>query len=146
MYILTLITPILISLSNVTPSLECEAQIKLYDNNPFCIQYADNEEERRHGLMFQYNIPLNYGMLFDFNYPQIIKMWMRNTPTSLHMIFMDEDYCVTHIQESTTPLSDEIITTTKLSRYVLEISHKNNLINIIELGKCYKELEKSQPG
>jgi uncharacterized membrane protein (UPF0127 family) len=63
-----------------------------------------------------------HGMLFVFGPPREIHMWMRNTPLSLDMIFIDETGEVKNIAERTTPFSDAIIDSGVPVSFVLEIN------------------------
>ena len=88
----------------------------------FTAEIADTGEERAKGLMFRETMPSKHGMLFDFGEKRRIQMWMRNTPLSLDMIFLDEQGTVRKIAERTTPFSDTIIDSDEPVTHVLEIN------------------------
>ena len=91
--------------------------------------------------MFREFLPNNKGMLFDFKEEGIHGIWMKNTLISLDIIWLDEDFNITHIKESVPPCINEPCTTYKNtvpSRFVLEInSKKSTTLNLGEKGVLY---------
>src|SRR5882757_4275159 len=63
----------------------------------FNIWLADTEAHREQGLMFVKSLEPNTGMLFIFDEPQIVTMWMKNTLISLDMVFIDKNGHVTRV-------------------------------------------------
>lgn len=61
-------------------------------------------------------------MIFIFESPRIINMWMKNTYIPLDMIFIDENNQIIKIEKNTTPHSLEIISSDKKAIKVLEIN------------------------
>lgn len=88
----------------------------------FVVEIADEQEEREVGLMFRENLPPDQGMLFDFGTDRLVTMWMRNTPLSLDMVFIDRSGTVILVAENTTPFSTDIISSREPVRYVLELN------------------------
>ncbi|WP_083649641.1 DUF192 domain-containing protein [Salaquimonas pukyongi] len=88
----------------------------------FTAEIADDPQERSRGLMFRKSMPPKHGMLFDFGEVRPVHMWMRNTPLSLDMVFLDETGTVTSIAERTTPFSDAIIDSGGPISHVLELN------------------------
>jgi uncharacterized membrane protein (UPF0127 family) len=60
------------------------------------------------------------GMLFIFETPQTQTFWMRNTPSSLDMIFVDAGGRVLNVAAHTTPMSDRLYSSDGPAKYVLE--------------------------
>lgn len=87
----------------------------------FTIEVAVTEAERAKGLMYRTELAEGRGMLFDFKPDQEVSMWMRNTYISLDMIFIRGDGRILRIAESTTPLSETIISSGGPVRGVLEV-------------------------
>nr|WP_306266629.1 DUF192 domain-containing protein [Pararhizobium sp. IMCC3301] len=88
----------------------------------FIVEIADEPTEREVGLMFRVELPQDQGMLFDFEEDRNVTMWMRNTPLSLDMVFIDRSGQVVRVAPNTTPFSTDIISSGQPVRYVLEIN------------------------
>ena len=86
------------------------------------VEVAADEQRRRLGLMGRTELPARHGMLFDFGAPTLVTMWMKDTPLSLDMLFLDEHGQVVGLQARTTPYSVALIPTVQPVRYVLEIN------------------------
>jgi uncharacterized protein len=82
---------------------------------------ADTMETRMRGLMFVTRLEPWRGMLFDFGTPGIIEMWMKNTPLSLDMLFIEAGGRIVHIEAQTRPFSTELISSRRKVLAVLEI-------------------------
>ena len=91
------------------------------DRHVFQVELALTPEERSQGLMFRQKLAPDRGMLFDFEQPQRITMWMRNTFISLDMLFIDTGGTIIRIAPRTIPKSEAIIRSGGLARYVLEV-------------------------
>ena len=85
------------------------------------IEVADTPEARIKGLMERWSLPELHGMLFIFDYPEIHRFWMHNTPLSLDMIFVDENRRILNIAESTTPISKQTYSSRGPAKYVVEV-------------------------
>lgn len=75
----------------------------------FEIELANTPARRSHGFMFREEIPKHTGMLFDFEKVRPVAMWMKNTPTSLDMLFIDANGKIRHIFEHTEPFSETVL-------------------------------------
>ena len=73
------------------------------------VEITETMEEKARGLMFRMRLPDGEGMLFGYDPPREITMWMRNTLIPLDMVFIRSDGVVHRIEASTHPLSEEII-------------------------------------
>jgi len=85
------------------------------------IEVADTPEARIKGLMERWSLPELHGMIFIFDYPEMQRFWMHNTPLSLDMIFVDENRRILNIAESTTPMSKQMYTSRGPAKYVVEV-------------------------
>ena len=88
----------------------------------FNVEMALEVEQQRVGLMYRQRVRPNEGMLFDWNRPRDAAMWMKNTVTSLDMIFISQDGRIIHIAENTVPRSLAIIPSNGLARATLEVA------------------------
>ena len=112
--------PLVITTSNGSVSYELEV--------------ADTDSERAAGLMFRTDLPQNRAMLFDFGQTRAVSMWMKNTPSPLDMLFVDENGVVVAVARNTTPQSLNVISSPVPVLYVLEINAGQAAINNIKAG------------
>ena len=71
----------------------------------FNVEMAMTPQQHEQGLQFRTYMAPSAGMLFDFGKLQFVSFWMKNTPISLDMLFLDETGVVVNIAEATTPFS-----------------------------------------
>lgn len=74
----------------------------------FVVELADTAESRRRGLMYRTDLPDGTGMLFDFEKPRPVGMWMKNTLIPLDMLFIDSGGRVVHIEHEAEPHSLQV--------------------------------------
>ena len=98
--------------------------IKLNSNESieFSVLIAESNKDRRQGLMHIEFMEENQGMLFVFNPPRRVSMWMRNTPMSLDILFINRNGEVINMEENTTPYSTKALSSGGTIRWVLEIN------------------------
>lgn len=92
------------------------------ERHAFSVFVADTDEARSRGLMFVTRLEPDQGMLFDFESPQHVHMWMKNTPLSLDMLFITGNGEIARIEARTRPFSTEVIASGSEVRAVLEIN------------------------
>jgi len=73
----------------------------------FKVELVNTQETRRLGLMYRTELAPNAGMLFDFEEPQPVSIWMKNTLISLDIAFIDETGIIKRITADATPRSLE---------------------------------------
>jgi uncharacterized membrane protein (UPF0127 family) len=88
----------------------------------FTAEIADTEELRTRGLMFRHYLPEDKAMLFDYQQPRPVAMWMKNTNISLDMLFIREDGTIAAIAQDTVPQSLDTISVQEPVRGVLELA------------------------
>ena len=86
------------------------------------IWLADSDVHRQQGLMWVKSLPDKTGMLFVFDRPQQIQMWMKNTLIPLDMLFIDANGRIDSIAVNTTPMSLKIIAAENPVLGVLELA------------------------
>lgn len=91
------------------------------DSLIFEVEIANTVEQRQLGLMHRTYLPWKTGMFMDFEYEQVINMWMKNTPLPLDMIFVDSDGTIFKIVEDTKPYTFDTVSSDQPGRYVLEV-------------------------
>jgi len=88
----------------------------------FDVEIANTDEKRTVGLMYRRSLGENAGMLFLYEPPQPISMWMRNTYIPLDMIFISPDNRVHRIVERTEPFSLQTIPSGGTVKGILEVN------------------------
>lgn len=84
-------------------------------------EVAAKEAERQQGLMFREKMEPNEGMVFLFEAPAGVCMWMKNTLIPLSVAFMDENGKIVNIEDMQ-PQTTESHCAKKPVRYALEMN------------------------
>jgi uncharacterized membrane protein (UPF0127 family) len=87
----------------------------------FEVEIAETPQARSRGLMYREALAADAGMLFDFQEEREVAFWMRNTLIPLDMIFIEASGRVAHIARETVPLSEELVPSRAVVRFVLEV-------------------------
>jgi uncharacterized membrane protein (UPF0127 family) len=88
----------------------------------FNVEMAISPDQQTTGLMFRREVPADGGMLFDWGAARESDMWMRNTISSLDMLFINADGTIRHIAEHTVPRSLATIASGGPVRATLEVA------------------------
>ena len=123
LFLLSFILFFLYSLNSFAEFTKKELLISNSDNElkKFTVEVADNDKLRSLGFMGRTDIPEGTGMLFIWNDEAYRNFWMKNTPSSLDIIFFDKNGYFINVQENTIPYSLDNIPSLKPSKYVLEL-------------------------
>lgn len=106
------------------------------------IYLANTDQQKAQGLMFIRKLSALEGMLFRYEQPSRITMWMKNTYVPLDLIFADVTGTITGIANNTRPLSTKRITSSDNSIWVLEVNAGSSRRwrvkpgDKIQLGRC----------
>lgn len=84
------------------------------------VEVAEDEYEQATGLMFREDLSENQGMIFIHEDENLRYFWMKNTPLSLDMIFVDSNMKIVHIEKYTEPMSEELYPSKYPAQYVVE--------------------------
>lgn len=84
-------------------------------------EVATTPAQREQGLMFREKMGPNEGMLFIFEGPASVCMWMKNTLLPLSVAFMDEHGRIVNIEDMK-PQTLDSHCSAKLVRYALEMN------------------------
>lgn len=95
------------------------------NNKKYEVEVAYTEEERITGLQGRESLDKDKGMLFVFNKPDTIAMWMKDTKIPLDIIFIDEDMEVLSVYEGEP--EDETIVEEDNVKYVLEVNQGSGI-------------------
>ena len=82
---------------------------------------ADDEPERQKGLMFREPLADDRGMLFEFPVAEEQGFWMKNTPSSLDIIYIDPTGKIISIASHATPFSEAVLPSNGAANGVLEL-------------------------
>ena len=88
---------------------------------PVRVAVANTPELRETGLMGVTDLQDDEGMLFVYAEKGHNRFWMKNTPTSLDILFLDSDHRIVFIAKATTPYSEAVIDPGVLTQFVLEV-------------------------
>ena len=88
----------------------------------FSVFVADTPAHRAQGLMHIRSLQADEGMIFLYDAPTEIHMWMKNTFISLDMIFISSEGVLQQIAAQTEPLSETIISSRSTASAVLELN------------------------
>jgi len=88
----------------------------------FQVEMALTPGQQTIGLMFRPNVPADGGMLFDWGVARDSTMWMRNTISSLDMLFINADGTIRRVAEDTVPGSLATIESRGPVRATLELA------------------------
>ena len=94
-------------------------------NKEYKVQEAYTEEEKEKGLQGVSSLPEDQGMLFFFEEPQEVYMWMKDTLIPLDIIFINEDNEVVKVAQGEP--NDETPIIAQDTLYVLEINKNSGV-------------------
>lgn len=86
------------------------------------VAVADDDKSRTEGLMAVTDLPEDAGMLFIFDENRERSFWMANTPLSLDILFVNENFEIVRIHQNTTPYSQDNIPSEVPAKYVVEVN------------------------
>lgn len=115
-------------LAAIGSAVACEAQPRVVistQSGPevvFQVEVADTPAKRELGLQYRKELGIDRGMIFLFAAEAPQTFWMKNTPISLDMIFINRDRKIVGIIERTVPYSLQSRSVGVPSQYVLEIN------------------------
>lgn len=92
----------------------------------FQAELARTEAEQARGLMYRTDLVADSAMLFapypaDGGGPREANFWMKNTPTSLDILFIRTDGTIARIAENTVPFSEATVPSGEPVSAVLEL-------------------------
>ena len=88
----------------------------------FKVEWAKTETQKARGLMYRKQVPLDQGMLLDYNPPQPASIWMRNTLIGLDIIFIRADGTIESIFLGAKPHDETSMPSKGAVRAVLEVN------------------------
>ena len=94
-------------------------------NKQYQVEEADTPEEKVKGLQGVKDLPQDQGMIFYFDPPQRVEFWMKDTPTPLDIIFINEDQEVIEVYQGQP--NDETLHGTEDVAYVVEVNQGSGI-------------------
>lgn len=88
----------------------------------FQVFLALDPAQRARGLMYVEAMPDDAGMLFRYEREHVVRMWMKNTPLPLDMLFLDRRGRIVNIVSGTIPYSLGSISSVEPAIGVLELN------------------------
>jgi uncharacterized protein len=88
----------------------------------FTVEVATSPAQLEQGLMFRQHLAPDAGMIFDFQSPSPVSMWMKNTWIPLDMLFVDASGRIVNIHQRAVPGSLEPIDAGAPVRAVIELN------------------------
>lgn len=95
------------------------------NNKQYQVKEAKTQEEKEKGLQGIEELPENEGMLFYYDSPQEVSIWMKDTLIPLDIIFIDDDQEVIKVTKGE-PKSEKLISCDNVS-YVLELNANSKI-------------------
>lgn len=86
------------------------------------VEIADSEAEHSFGLMCRQSMDPNKGMLFEFDQPQRLAFWMKNTLIPLDLLFIGSDGTILNIAAQAQPLDETPLPSFGAASAVLELT------------------------
>ena len=87
----------------------------------FEVEIADTPAARSRGLMYREALAADARMLFDIKSDGQVAIWMKNTLIPLDMLFIERGGRIAGIAENTVPLSEALVPSGAVVRFVLEV-------------------------
>lgn len=92
----------------------------LLGNKQFKVKEAKTEEEKQKGLQGVEELPEDEGMIFYWDYPDRVEMWMRDTEIPLDIIYINEDQEVIDVKQGKP--NDDTLLSVENTMYVVELN------------------------
>ena len=126
-FILVLIAPHAVAADNAPAPLnfgprEALTIVSKDKQHVFSVEVADTRAQRNRGMMFRDVLPVDEGMLFEFEQRQIASIWMKNTSVFLDVLFVRADGRILKIEHSAKPYSLRSMTSEAPVTAVLELA------------------------
>ncbi|MHB2026881.1 MAG: DUF192 domain-containing protein [Elusimicrobiota bacterium] len=127
----------------VSPQKLTKTRLYFPSGHKIFVEVADTPSERETGLMFRKSIPRNSGMIFVFPQKTGMEFWMKNTWTSLDIIYIASDKKITRIcprvraSAPNTP-DDKVAEVWGVGQYVLELPAGTAARERFKIGQSFR--------
>lgn len=99
-------------------------KIKLGDKE-YNVKEAKTQEEKEKGLMNVKELPSNEGMIFYYDEPDLVEIWMKDTLIPLDIIYINEDQEVIAVEHGQP--EDDTLLGHNDTMYVVEVNQGSNI-------------------
>ena len=99
-------------------------RIKLGDKE-YKVKEAKTQEEKQKGLMHVEELPSNEGMIFYYDQPDLVEMWMKDTLIPLDIIYINEDQEVIAVEQGQP--NDDTLLGHEDTMYVVEVNQNSGV-------------------
>ena len=99
-------------------------RIKLGDKE-YNVKEAKTQEEKQKGLMNVEELPSNEGMIFYYDQPDLVEMWMKDTLIPLDIIYVNEDQEVIAVEQGQP--NDDTLLGHEDTMYVVEVNQNSGV-------------------
>ena len=89
---------------------------------PIEVELAEYPDQHQRGLMYVQSMNQDEGMLFIFNRETPRSFWMKNTPLSLDIIYINAQGTIVSWASDTTPFSTAALPSGQPAQFVLELN------------------------
>jgi uncharacterized membrane protein (UPF0127 family) len=89
---------------------------------PFAIEVATTPAQHEYGLMHRHALAADAGMIFLYDPPDTVSMWMKDTPLPLDMLFVRADGTIEKIATHAVPFDVTPIEADEPVRAVIELN------------------------
>ena len=97
----------------------------LLGNKQFKVREAKTEEEKQKGLQGVTDLPQDEGMIFYWDNPDRVEMWMRDTEIPLDIIYINEDQEVIDVKQGQP--NDDTLLSVEDTMYVVELNANSGI-------------------
>lgn len=95
-------------------------------NKKYKVREAKTESQKDQGLMDVEKLPKDEGMIFYWDNPQRVKMWMKNTLIPLDIVFINSDQEVIAIEKGQP--NDSTLLSHEDTMYVVEVNSNSGVM------------------
>lgn len=99
------------------------------------LETASSQQEKTKGLMYRRTISPYRGMKFNWKTEEIRLMWMKNTYTSLDILWVNKNNIIVDIKENVPSNNTTIIKSNKKAQFIVELPSNAAKSNNIKIGQ-----------
>ncbi len=90
-------------------------------HNTYQCEVASDAPTRQQGLMHRKSMPEDHGMIFIFDYEEVLYFWMKNTLIPLDIVYLNRDGKVVAIRQMK-PLDESSVGSHEPAQFAIELN------------------------